>query len=485
MTSSTGAAESPAVTTYGSFIDGRSRPGTTSIEIRSPFDDRVVGVLEHDGPDAATAAVAAAERTQAAWGATTARARADILLTAAQRISDAAEQLGDLLALETGKRRPEAVGELNLSAEYFRWFAEQARRPHGHLHPAENSGRRHLTVTRPAGVVVSLTPWNFPCSIQARKLAPALAAGCTVVARVSEKAPLAATRMIEIVHDAGLPDGVLNLVHGPAGPVTTALLDHPATRVVSFTGSTAVGSSIMTRAAERIVRPLLELGGNAPFIVFEDADVQKAVSGAMLAKFRNTGQSCIGANRFYVHDAVYDEFVEQFVAEVNALRVGTGMPPDIHDLGPLIDTTRAQEVQSMVSEAIAAGATLLTREIDVPGSAYCAPALLAEVPPDARVSTEEIFGPAAGIYRFTDEEDVLGKANSTDMGLASYFYTRDFNRAIRVSEQLEAGIIGINNSLPTVVFTEMGGVKQSGIGREGGRHGLEEFLELSYLSIEL
>lgn len=480
-----GRKERMTAVTYPSLINGSPSQDTTPIEIRSPFDDQAIGLLDQSGPDAATAAVEAAEQAQRHWGATTARARADLLLTAAQRIRDSADQLGELLARETGKRLPEAVGEIGLSAEYFRWFAEEARRPQGHLMPAENSSRRHLTRTRPAGVVASLTPWNFPCSIQARKLAPALAAGCTVVARVSEKAPLAVTRMIEIIHDAGLPDGVLNLVHGPAGPVTDAFLTHPSMRVVSFTGSTSVGRTLMSLATTNIVRPLLELGGNAPFIVFDDADVHDAVNGAMLAKFRNAGQSCIGANRFYVHDAVFDEFVDQFVAKTNALRVGPGLPPDVHDLGPLIDASRAHDVQSMVTEALGAGATLLTREATAPGDTYCTPALLSDVPPDVRISTNEIFGPVAGIYRFTDEDEVLAQANSTEMGLASYFYTRSFDRALRVSEGLDSGIIGINNALPTVVFAEMGGTKQSGIGREGGRLGLDEFLETSYLSIEL
>jgi succinate-semialdehyde dehydrogenase / glutarate-semialdehyde dehydrogenase len=467
------------------LIGGLWRDTQNALDVRNPADGTVVGqVAWGDAADACDAADAAAAAASD-WADTPARQRADMLRRAADLISERAGSLGALLAAEAGKRRPEAVGEVNFAAEYFRWFGEQSRRPGGAVHTHEASDRRHLTIRRPAGVVASLTPWNFPCSIQARKLAPALAAGCTVVARVSQKAPLAATEMFRCLTDAGLPPGVLNLVHGPAAEITDAYLDHPAVRVVSFTGSTAVGRSVMAKASQRVVRPLLELGGDAPFIVFGDADIQVAVAGAMLAKFRNTGQSCIAANRFYVHDSVFDEFVSGFAAAVDAMTVGDGTADPVPDLAPCIDAQRASEVTGIVAEAVSAGAKKVTRDFQLPGEAFAAPALLVDVPGDAALAREEIFGPAAAIFPFRTEVQALEQANATEMGLAGYFYTRDQARIWRVAEHLDVGIMGINNPLPSVCFAPMGGSKQSGLGREGADLGLEEFEEIRYLAIGL
>ena len=350
----------------------------------------------------------------------------------------------------------------------------------------EAADRRHLSIRRPVGVVASLTPWNFPCSIQARKLAPALAAGCTVVARVSEKAPLAATEMVRALVDAGVPAGVVNLVHGPAREVTQTLLDHEAVRAVTFTGSTPVGREIMAGAARRVVRPLLELGGDAAFIVFDDADIEAAVEGAMLAKFRNTGQSCIAANRFIVHEDVYDEFVDALVARVDAMTVGDGLADPLPDLGPVIDASRVDAVNALVSEALSLGATRLTRDRDLPdGGTFLAPTLLADVPDSAAIATQEVFGPAAAVFRFRDTAEALARANATEMGLAGYLWSRDVSRCWRTAEQLEAGIVGVNNALPSVAFAPMGGVKQSGLGREGAALGLEEFEDVRYLALGL
>ena len=465
------------------LIDGQWLDVAEHKDVVNPVDGSLVGRIGYAGADHATAAADAAAAALPAWADTPARARADLLNTAANLITARAEQIGTLLAQEAGKRKPEAVGEVNFAAEYFRWFAEEARRPSGSVHPHEAAGRRHVSIRRPAGVVVSLTPWNFPCSIQARKLAPALAAGCTVVARVSEHAPLAATELVRCLTDAGLPPGTVNLVHGPAAAITDAYLDHPAVRVVSFTGSTVVGRGIMARASQRVVRPLLELGGNAAFIVFDDADIDAAVTGAMLAKFRNTGQSCIGANRFFVHSAVFDEFVARFAAAVNAMTIGNGLATPVPDLAACIDDRRVQTVDKLVEEALGAGAKKVTRDFDLPSGAFCAPALLVDVPDDTPLATDEVFGPAAAIFRFDDEGEVLARANATEMGLAGYFYTRDQSRVWRMAEQLDVGITGINNALPTVPFAPMGGTKQSGLGREGGSHGLEEFEEIRYLSI--
>lgn len=473
-------------TTASHLVDGTWEDGDTAVDVTNPADGSVVGRLAWGDAKTARRAADAAARAFGDWADLPPRHRADILLEASRLIAERADTIGETLAREAGKRRPEAVGELAFSAEYFRWFAEQARRPQGEVIAHEAADRRHLTLRRPVGVVASLTPWNFPCSIQARKLAPALAAGCTVVARVSEKAPLAATEMVRALTDAGVPAGVVNLVHGPAREITQTLLDHEAVRAVTFTGSTPVGREIMASAARRVVRPLLELGGDAAFVVFEDADVEAAVEGAMLAKFRNTGQSCIAANRFVVHEDVYDEFVGGLVARIDAMTIGDGLADPVPDLAPVIDQSRVDAVSSLVAEAISLGATRLTRDRDLPaGGTYVAPALLADVPDTAAIATQEVFGPAAAVFRFRDTAEALTRANATEMGLAGYLWSRDVARCWRAAEHLEAGIVGVNNALPSVAFAPMGGVKQSGLGREGAAAGLEEFEDVRYLALGL
>ncbi|MGH3656268.1 MAG: NAD-dependent succinate-semialdehyde dehydrogenase, partial [Micromonosporaceae bacterium] len=462
-------------------------PGTTLVggvwddpadrrTVTAPADGSVVGSVGYGDAALAGSAADAAAAAASEWAETPPAVRAATLVRAATALADRADEIGRPLAAETGKRLPEAVGEVGFAAAYLRWFGEQARRPSGEVLEPDQPGRRQITFRRPAGVVASLTPWNFPVSIQARKLAPALAAGCTVVARASEKAPLAVVELVRCLHQAGLPDGVLNLVHGPASKLTDALLDHPAVRVVSFTGSTEVGRRVMELSSRRIVRPLLELGGDAPFIVFDDADLDAAVDGAMLAKFRNNGQSCMAANRFYVHSAVYDEFAGRFAAKVDAMTVGDGLADPTPDLGPLIDNSRVEAVRDLVAEAVDAGAKPLTAAKPVPdGGSYAAPVLLGDVPEGVGLSCQEVFGPVAGVFRFDTEAEVIARANATEMGLAAYFFTRDASRVWRVGEALEAGIVGVNTGLPSAPHAPMGGVKQSGLGREGADLGLEEF----------
>ncbi len=468
------------------LIDGEWADPVARRPVTNPADGTLVGSVGYGGTTEAERAADAAQAALPGWADTSPRARADLLTAAGGLLTERAEHIAWVLACESGKRLPEARGEVGLAAEYFRWFAEEIRRPDGAVLPPEKPGRRQLTIHRPIGVVASLTPWNFPVSIQARKLAPALAAGCTVVARASEKAPLSVVELVRCLHDAGFTDGAVNLVHGPAGELTGALLDHPAVRAVSFTGSTEIGTRVMAGAAGRVVRPLLELGGDAPFIVFPDADVDAAVEGAMLAKFRNNGESCIAANRFFVHEAVYDEFVGKLVERVDAMTVGNPLADPTPDLGPLIDDEQARTVTAMIEESLAAGARRLTRERELPtGGSYAAPTLLADVAEKSPFACEEIFGPAAGVFRFTDEEEVLARANATEMGLAAYAYTRDIGRVWRLGERLDAGIVGINEALPSAVYVPMGGVKRSGLGREGARTGLEEFQETRYLCVGL
>lgn len=450
--------------------------------VLAPADRQVVGEIGYGDAALARSAADAAEAALPDWAATPGRDRADILLRAAAALAGGAEETGALLARESGKRLPEAVGEVRFAAEYFRWFAEQARRPKGRLLATEQPDRRAFTLRRPAGVVASLTPWNFPVSIQARKLAPALAAGCTVVARTSEKAPLAVVELVRLLHAAGLPDGVVNLVHGPAAEQTVALLDHPAVRVVSFTGSTEVGRRVMESASRRIVRPLLELGGAAPFLVFDDADLDVAVEAAMTAKFRNNGQSCIAANRFLVHARVCREFTSRLVERVDAMTVGDGLAEPLPDLGPLIDDDRVRGVGRLVQHATAAGAERLTRDFALPENGhYVAPALFAGVPEEAALVREEVFGPVAAITPFEDEAEALERAGGGEAGLAAYVHTRDGARIWRMAEQLPAGVLGVNTGLPSSVHAPMGGVRQSGLGREGAEAGLEEFEETHYV----
>ncbi|WP_223623802.1 NAD-dependent succinate-semialdehyde dehydrogenase [Microbacterium sp. EST19A] len=471
-----------------SLIAGRWESADEFREVTDPADGTVVGQVAWAGVAEAQRAADAAADAFESWSATTPRYRADVLRDAADLLAERSDELSETLAREAGKRLPEAQGELAFSGEYLRWFAEEARRGGGAIMDGEREGRRHLTLQRPAGVALSLTPWNFPVSIQARKLAPMLAAGCTVVARVSEQAPLAATGFVQALHDAGVPAGVLNLVHGPARAVTSALIAHPAVRVASFTGSTAVGRSVMAQASEGIVRPLLELGGNAPFLVFPDADLDAVLEGAVIARLRNSGQSCVGANRFLVHEEIAAEFTERLAQRFDALSLGHGLGvsrdgSEIPDMGPVISAARAAEITGFVEDAIDRGGRRVTEREDVPAEgSFVRPTLIADAPTDARIFGEEIFGPVAGVWSFRTDDEAIALANDTPMGLAAYAWTRDSARSWSLAERLDVGILGINDAVPSVAFAPMGGTKLSGIGREGSSVGMEEFQETRYVA---
>lgn len=466
------------------LINGRWIELPARKTVTNPATGEAVGTICWGDSSTATEAADAAAAAFASWSATPARIRADILNRASALLLERRSQIAPLLAMEAGKRLAEAEGELTFSAEYIRWFAEEARQPKGSVLSEEDPARRHLTTRSAAGVVISLTSWNFPCSLQARKLAPALAAGCTVVARVSERAPLAAVELFRVFMDAGVPAGVINLVHGPSQELTNTLLEHPKTRVVTFTGSTSVGRRIMAKAAERVVRPLLELGGDAPFIVYDDADLDAAVDGAVTAKTRNTGQSCVGANRFLVQDGIYDDFTTKLAARLDALNiVGGASAATESDLGPMIDMQAVAGVQKMVDDALSLGAIELTTPREVPaGGSYLRPILLANVPSSALLAQEEVFGPVAAVFRFASEAEAVALANNSEMGLAAYIFSKDAGRCWRTAEALEAGIVGINDAVASVAFAPMGGVKQSGLGREGSSLGLEEFTEPKYVA---
>jgi succinate-semialdehyde dehydrogenase/glutarate-semialdehyde dehydrogenase len=469
------------------LIGGEWQDLEAAIDVINPATGDPYGKVSHPVGQAAeanaTRAAEAAAAAQAGWGDRPARQRSDLLLAAVDLLSVRIDSIAEILATESGKRLPEARAEVAFSSEYLRWFAEEIRRPRGAMFTSEDSGRRQLTISRPLGAVASLTPWNFPVSIQARKLAPALAAGCTVVARVSEKAPLAVTLWIKTLHEAGLPAGVLNLVHGAPRETTSALLRHPAIRGVSFTGSTQVGSAIMAQAAERVVKPMLELGGNAPFIVLDDADLDVALAQAELAKLRNAGQSCVAANRFLVHSSVAAEFTDRLAARFDQLVIGAGTATPVPDLGPVIDADRVSALNGLIDEAIAAGAKRVTQDRELPDHGFwVAPTLLTDVPADCRMATEEVFGPAAGIFVFDTDQQAIEMANATEMGLASYVVTGSSGHAFWFAERLETGIVGINDAAPTVAFAPMGGIRQSGLGREGGSEGLAEFQEVRYIA---
>ncbi|WP_029421356.1 NAD-dependent succinate-semialdehyde dehydrogenase [Alicyclobacillus macrosporangiidus] len=470
------------------FVDGKwlAPDGGDTVDVVNPATGETIAELGYGGAAEAVHAVDVAARAFRWWRRTTARERAVLLLQTASHLRERAGWIGRVLAMESGKRLAEAIAEVRFAAEYFRRFAEEIRRPHGVMMPGEATNKRHWTLAQPAGVALVLTPWNFPVSIQARKLAPALAAGCTVVARASQKAPLSVIELFRCLQAAGFPAGVVNLVQGPAAETTKAMMQQEGVRVVSFTGSTPVGQTLVGWSAGQLQRMALELGGNAPFIVFEDADIERAVEGAMVAKFRNNGQSCIAANRFYVHDAVYEQFVERFVARVSAMKLSDPVEDPDCDLGPVIDAEARARLKNLASDAIALGARRLVPERAVPASGYfLSPILLEDVTAETGFACEELFGPAAPIFRFREEEEVIACANSTDMGLAAYVYTESHARATRVTEALEYGIVALNHALPSVAFAPMGGWKRSGLGREGARVGLEEFQEIKYISAEI
>lgn len=452
----------------------------------NPATGEVFCEIGYGGVEDALAAVDAADCAFTAWSSTSVRERSMIINQVAVLLRQRAEQIGQILTAESGKPLPQAVGEVKFSAEYFQWFAEEVRRPYGQYIPSDLPNKRHIAYTQASGVALCLTPWNFPVSIQARKLAPALAAGCTVVSRGSDLAPLSVIELFKCLQDAGVPKGVANLIQGPAAATTGAMMKHPAVRVISFTGSTPVGRSLMRQAADGMIRLALELGGNAPFIVFEDADIEKAVEGAIIAKFRNNGQSCIGANRFYVHEKVYDNFISLFASKIIKMKIGNPVNESSVDIGPMINLESRKRIEKLISEAEALGAKYLVPKVKVPSEGFFVPPVIMEnVPESAGLAREELFAPVAPIFKFTDEEDVINKANSTDMGLAAYAYTKDLARSIRVTEALKVGIIGLNNALPSVAYAPMGGVKQSGLGREGARIGLEEFMDHKYVAMEL
>ncbi|TDD58095.1 NAD-dependent succinate-semialdehyde dehydrogenase [Kribbella antibiotica] len=454
------------------------------IKVLNPADLSIVGEVPDGTTADATGAVDKAAKAFPAWARTAPRARSEILHKTFELMLRDRSRLAELISLENGKSEADALAEVGYAAEFFRWFAEEAVRPGGDYGEAPAGGVRTLVTAKPIGVAALVTPWNFPAAMATRKIAPALAAGCTAVLKPAAETPLTALAIAELLTEAGVPAGVLNVVTttDAAGVVSTWLADSRV-RVISFTGSTPVGKTLLRQAADRVVVTAMELGGNAPFVVTEDADLEKAVAGAMIAKFRNGGQACTAANRFYVHSAVADEFTELFGREVEKLAVGPYSQGA--QIGPLISDTAVQRVTSVVDEAVAAGARV-THQAAVPVAAghFYPPTVLRDVPDDSTLFTEEIFGPVASIATWSDDDELVARVNESEFGLAGYVYAGELGRAIRISEALDVGMVGVNRGLVSDPSAPFGGVKQSGLGREGARDGLREYQETQYLSID-
>jgi succinate-semialdehyde dehydrogenase/glutarate-semialdehyde dehydrogenase len=459
-----------------------SAGGRLSVEDPSTGEP-LVEVADAQVEDAMAALTAAAD-AQGEWGVTAPRERGEILRRAYEAIVEQSEDLALIMTLEMGKALAESRAEIAYAAEFFRWFSEEAVRVHGRYMVNTTGKGRILTMRQPVGPCVFVTPWNFPTAMGTRKLAPAIAAGCTVVVKPAQQTPLSMLALANILQQAGLPAGVLNVITAKhSGAVIEPLLRDPRTRKLSFTGSTEVGRTLIEQSAQQVLRVSMELGGNAPFLVFEDADLDAAVDGAMLAKMRNVGEACTAANRFHVHESVADEFSRRLAQRMGALKVGRGTEPGV-DVGPLIDEAQRTKVTELVSDAVDRGATVLLGGQPVSDRGYFfAPTVLADVPEDARAFSEEIFGPVAPISTFSTEEQALAEANRTEYGLVAYVYTRDLSRAFRVCEGIETGMVGLNQGVVSNAAAPFGGVKQSGFGREGGFEGISEYLETKYVAM--
>lgn len=470
------------------FIGGQWRESSSKARF-DVHDPATGGVLTSvadgsivDGGLALDAAVAAQE----GWARSAPRDRAELLRAAYELVIERTEELALLMTLEMGKPLAEARGEVVYAAEFFRWFSEETVRVHGRYAVAPNGASRLVTMKQPVGPTLMITPWNFPLAMGTRKIGPAIAAGCTMVVKPAHETPLSMLALAQILEEVGVPGGVVNVITtSTSGAVCEPIIRDPRLRKLTFTGSTAVGKVLVEQSAEQLLRLSMELGGNAPFIVFEDADVDAAVEGAMLAKMRNIGEACTSANRFYVHESVAAEFTEKFAARMGGLTVGKGTKKGV-DVGPLITAKARDGVHELVEDALERGATALVGGGPADGRGFFyAPTVLADVPLDARCFTEEIFGPVAPVCTFTTEEQVIAAANSTEYGLVGYVFTRDNARVIRVAEALDFGMIGINTGIVSNPAAPFGGVKHSGFGREGGFEGIEEYLETKYVGIAL
>jgi succinate-semialdehyde dehydrogenase/glutarate-semialdehyde dehydrogenase len=475
----------PTLLRQQGFIDGdwRAAAGGAVVIIRDPADGSVVGEVPVMGAAETRQAIEAAARALPAWSKRTAKDRAAVLRRFAELMVANTDDLAVIMTREQGKPLAEAKGEIAYAASFLEWFAEEGKRVYGELIPTFRADSRLMVLRQPVGVAAAITPWNFPAAMITRKLGPALAAGCTFVCKPAPQTPFSALALAELATRAGLPAGVFNVVTGDAEAIGGELTSNPLVRKLSFTGSTAVGKKLIAQCAGTVKKVSMELGGNAPFIVFDDADLDAAVQGAMASKYRNTGQTCVCANRFYVQSGVYEAFAEKFVKAVSTLRVGAGLSGPTEQ-GPLIDGRALAKVESHVADALAKGARVAAGgKRHALGGNFYEPTVLLDVTPGMKLAREETFGPVAPLFRFDTEEEVVRMANDTESGLAAYFYTRDLARSWRVQEALEYGIVGVNTGLFSTEVAPFGGVKESGLGREGSRHGIEEYTEVKYVCV--
>ena len=468
------------------FLGGKWVPASSGgrFDVYDPSTGEVIAAVADGTVEDAIAAVDAADAAAAGWAATAPRARAEILRSAFELMTARKDELVRLISLENGKALTDAAGEVAYAAEFFRWYSEEAVRAEGTVMTAPSGANRILVVQQPVGIAVLVTPWNFPAAMATRKIGPALAAGCTCILKPASDTPLTALAMAAILAEAGVPDGVVNVLPSrSSGKVVSAMLHDPRVRKVSFTGSTEVGRVLLAEAADQVVNTSMELGGNAPFLVFADADLEAALDGAMVAKMRNAGEACTAANRFYVEASVAPEFSRRLAERMAALRVGPGVDEQT-EVGPLVNEDAVAKVDELVTAAVADGAAAITGGTRPDGTGwYYPPTVLSDVRPASAILREEIFGPVAPIVTFTDEAEAVRLANDTEFGLVAYLYTGDLARGLRVSEALEAGMIGLNRGLVSDPAAPFGGVKQSGIGREGGHEGMLDYLESKYIAV--
>jgi succinate-semialdehyde dehydrogenase/glutarate-semialdehyde dehydrogenase len=464
----------------GQWIDADSKK---RFDVDNPAEGTIVATVPDCGAAETRRAIEAAARALPAWRALTAKERSVILRKWFDLMVANADDLAAILTAEQGKPLAEAKGEVLYGASFIEWFAEEGKRIYGDIIPSPNSDKRIVVIKQPIGVVAAITPWNFPNAMITRKAGPALAAGCTMVLKPASQTPFSALALAELAERAGIPKGVLNVVTGSAKAIGGEITSNPTVRKITFTGSTEIGRVLMRQSADTVKKLGLELGGNAPFIVFDDADLDAAAAGAIISKYRNNGQTCVCANRIYVQDKVYDAFAAKLAEKVKALKVAKGTEPGAV-LGPLIDDKAVEKVEEHVADALAKGAKVaLGGKRHALGGRFFEPTILTGVTKDMKVAVEETFGPVAPLFRFRDEADVIAQANDTEFGLASYFYARDMGRVWRVAEALEAGIVGVNTGLISTEVAPFGGVKQSGVGREGSKYGIEDFLQVKYVSM--
>lgn len=475
----------PKLLQQANLLNGQwiSADKNNHIKVFNPADGELIGYVPNLGKDEVNQVISDAHNAWAEYKKLTAKERADLLFRFRKQIVDNKDDLAQIITAECGKPLKEAYAEITSSANSIEWFAEEVKRIYGETIPPHVHEKRLMTIKQPIGVVAAITPWNFPSSIVTRKCAPALAAGCPIIIKPAPETPFSAIALGYLAEQAGFPKGIVNIITGDAQTIGEAVCDNSLVRMLSFTGSTQVGQHLAMQSAKTVKKITLELGGNAPFIVFDDADIDKAVEGAIACKFRNSGQTCISANRFFVHRNVYNRFVKRLIERIQGLKVGNGFNENT-DIGPLINQKAVEKAEYLLTEAIHSGAKLIHGGNRLSGL-FFAPTIISDITPDMAIAKQEIFAPIAAISQFDSEEEVINKANASEMGLAAYFYSKDISRIYRIAEALETGMVGINTGSISTEVAPFGGIKQSGIGREGSLYGIDEYSEIKYLCLDV